>query len=189
MGLFRQMVGRVLRPAIGKTKAIVLDHSGAVFRHGLPEDEVAWTLEPDQYAGSPEHAARSRKIGGGLVECTECTALRVGGQPCMHCGFMPQRPARYVPITDGELSLVKNGRNSASAYDPVERATWLGRLITIGRQRGYKRGWPAVQYKEKFGDWPPYDTATVPLTPSSEVLAWVRSRAIAYAKAMQRASR
>src|SRR5262249_59701564 len=37
MGLFRQMVGRVLRPAPGKVNAIVLDHSGAVYRHGLPE--------------------------------------------------------------------------------------------------------------------------------------------------------
>ena len=31
MGLFRQMIGRVLRPADGKPDAIVLDHSGAVF--------------------------------------------------------------------------------------------------------------------------------------------------------------
>jgi len=35
MGLYRQMIGRVLRPAPGKTDAIVLDHSGAVFRHGF----------------------------------------------------------------------------------------------------------------------------------------------------------
>jgi superfamily II DNA or RNA helicase len=32
MGLYRQMVGRVLRPAPNKVDAIVLDHSGAVFR-------------------------------------------------------------------------------------------------------------------------------------------------------------
>jgi len=31
MGLYRQMIGRVLRPAEGKMNAIVLDHSGAVF--------------------------------------------------------------------------------------------------------------------------------------------------------------
>jgi DNA repair protein RadD len=35
MGLFRQMVGRVLRPADDKPDAVILDHSGAVFRHGL----------------------------------------------------------------------------------------------------------------------------------------------------------
>ena len=47
MGLYRQMIGRVLRPAEGKPDAIILDHSGAVFRHGFAEDPVEWTLDPD----------------------------------------------------------------------------------------------------------------------------------------------
>ena len=34
IGLFRQMVGRGLRPAPGKTNLILIDHSGAVYRHG-----------------------------------------------------------------------------------------------------------------------------------------------------------
>jgi DNA repair protein RadD len=56
MGLFRQMIGRILRPAPGKVDAIVLDHSGAVFRHGFVEDPVEWTLDPDRHAESPTHA-------------------------------------------------------------------------------------------------------------------------------------
>src|SRR5262249_19702382 len=48
MGLYRQMIGRVLRPAPGKTDAIILDHSGAVFRHGFAEDHVEWTLDPER---------------------------------------------------------------------------------------------------------------------------------------------
>ena len=58
MGLYRQMIGRVLRPAPGKIDAIVLDHSGAVFRHGFVEDPVEWTLDPDRHAESPAHAKR-----------------------------------------------------------------------------------------------------------------------------------
>ncbi len=58
MGLYRQMIGRVLRPAPGKSDAIVLDHSGAVFRHGFAEDHVAWTLDPERRAESPAHAFR-----------------------------------------------------------------------------------------------------------------------------------
>jgi DNA repair protein RadD len=50
MGLFRQMIGRGLRPADGKTDLVILDHSGAVYRHGLPEDHVQWTLKEDQRA-------------------------------------------------------------------------------------------------------------------------------------------
>ena len=61
MGLYRQMIGRVLRPAEGKPDAIILDHSGAVFRHGFAEDPVEWTLDPDTRAESPEHAARVRR--------------------------------------------------------------------------------------------------------------------------------
>ena len=163
--------------------------SGAVFRHGLPEDHVVWTLDPDHYAVSSDHTARSGKFSSRLIECTQCTALRIGSQPCMHCGFMPQRPAQYVPISDGELGLVKNGRSQASPFDKYERDRWLGMLTTIGRERGYKAGWAAAKFKEKFGTWPPYGAAVLPLTPSAEVLAWVRSRAIAFAKAMERASR
>ncbi len=28
-----------------------------------------------------------------LLECSQCGAIRVGGEPCPHCGFLPQRPA------------------------------------------------------------------------------------------------
>ena len=54
MGLYRQMIGRVLRPAEGKPDAIILDHSGAVFRHGFAEDPVEWTLDPDTRAESAD---------------------------------------------------------------------------------------------------------------------------------------
>jgi DNA repair protein RadD len=50
LGLYRQMVGRVLRPAPGKSDALILDHAGAVFEHRLPEDPVEWSLGEDQRA-------------------------------------------------------------------------------------------------------------------------------------------
>jgi DNA repair protein RadD len=187
MGMFRQMIGRVIRPAPGKRDAIILDHSGAVYRHGLPEDHVDWTLDQDQGATSPAHVARTQKKGGGLVECTQCSALRVGGQPCPCCGFLPARPPQYMPIADGELSRVTNGKAGASSYDPAERTRWHRMLTAIGKARGYKMpGWASVQYKEKFGAWPPSRQAPQPLEPAAEVLSWVRSRQIAYAKAARR---
>src|SRR6478736_7029025 len=63
MGLYRQMIGRVLRPAEGKPDAIVLDHSGAVFRHGFVEDHVEWTLDPGRRAESPVHQQREMHDG------------------------------------------------------------------------------------------------------------------------------
>jgi DNA repair protein RadD len=80
MGLYRQMIGRVLRPADDKPDAIVIDHSGAVQRHGFVEDRVEWTLAPDQHAQNPVHASRSEKdFKSRLVDCAKCGALRTGG--------------------------------------------------------------------------------------------------------------
>src|SRR5262249_29899718 len=183
MGLYRQMIGRVLRPADGKPDAIILDHSGAVWRHGLPEDHVEWTLDTDRLATAPAHQARLERKVAGLIECAQCNTLRLGGQPCPHCGFLPRRPAQYVPHVDGELGLVTGaGRATPAAYDHATRDRWHGMLAHIARERGYKPGWVAHKYKEKFGTFPVWGATIAPLEPSPEVLSWVRSRYIAFAK-------
>jgi superfamily II DNA or RNA helicase len=95
MGLYRQMIGRALRIAPGKQNAIILDHAGAVHRHGFAEDRVEWTLDPE---GKPRNRVQEKYEASGrdrVVECSECGALREGGKPCPHCGFFPQRsPSR-----------------------------------------------------------------------------------------------
>ena len=149
------MIGRVLRPAESKTDAIVLDHSGAVFRHGLPEDRVEWTLDPDRHASAPEHQKRQGDRHSSLTECSVCSALRMGGQPCPACGFMPKRPPEFIATAAGDLGLVERGRARAVEYDPATRARWHSMLAAIAQERGYKPGWTAYKFKEKFGNWPP----------------------------------
>ena len=187
MGLFRQMIGRVLRPAEGKPDAIILDHSGAVFRHGMPEDHVEWTLDPENRATSPEHQTRLDFPSRSLLECSQCGALREGGKACWHCGFMPSRQAKAV-FLDGELALVDRHQQHKAGDDPVVRAQWHGMLAYIAFERGYRPGWVAHTYRKKFGRFPEWGAETSPIAPSPEVLAWVRSRQIAYAKAKGRAA-
>jgi DNA repair protein RadD len=55
MGLYRQMVGRGLRPAPGKRDCVVLDHAGAVFEHGFVDEPVVWTLDTTQRAKNAKH--------------------------------------------------------------------------------------------------------------------------------------
>jgi superfamily II DNA or RNA helicase len=183
MGLYRQMIGRGLRPADGKPDAIILDHSGAVFRHGLPADHVEWTLDTNRLATAPAHQARLEGKVARLIECTQCSTLRLGGQPCPHCGFLPRRPAQYVPHVDGELGLVTGGgRATPAAYDHATRNRWHGMLAHIAAERGYKRGWVAHKFKEKFGTFPAWGATIAPLEPTPEVLSWVRARQFAFAK-------
>jgi superfamily II DNA or RNA helicase len=184
MGLFRQMIGRVLRPADGKVDAVILDHSGAVFAHGLPEDPVEWTLDPERRAASPAHSARLTHKAAKLIECSQCSALRLAGQPCPHCGFLPRRPPREVLVADGELGLVDASRRARPApNDPELRKRWHSMFAHIAGERGYKPGWVAHKYKEKFGEFPASGCTPQPIPPTREVLSWVRSRMIAYAKA------
>jgi superfamily II DNA or RNA helicase len=183
MGLFRQMIGRVLRPADGKPDAVILDHSGAVYAHGLPEDPVEWTLDPERLAKNPTHVARLERHAGKLLECSQCSALRPAGQPCPACGFLPHRPPRDVFVGEGELGLVDASRRARAApNDPETRLRWHSMFAHIAKERGYKPGWIAHKYKEKFGAFPAYGSTPEPIPPTPEVRSWVRSRFIAHAR-------
>jgi DNA repair protein RadD len=188
MGLYRQMIGRVLRPAADKPDCIVLDHSGAVYRHGLVEDDVVWTLDPDKRVTAPKHAACRHALGytQRLIACTKCGAVRITGSPCGACGFMPAPPPRDVEVADGELGPYQGGRVQRGASDPMQ---WHAMLLWIGHERSYEkwRGWAAHKFRDKFGSFPPWGSSPQPIPPSPEVRSWVRSRQIAYAKAQQKA--
>jgi DNA repair protein RadD len=187
MGLFRQMIGRVLRPAEGKPDAVILDHSGAVFRHGLPEDPVTWTLDPDRRAVAPKHQARLNRDAPKLLECSQCSALRLAGQPCPACGFLPKRPAQYVPHIDGDLALVNSaGRAQPQTYHYEDKRRWYADFTAIARERQKSPGWPFHLYLAKFKEKPPWDWRGIEAPPSPEVRAFVRSRVIAFAKARER---
>jgi superfamily II DNA or RNA helicase len=44
LALYLQQVGRTLRPSPNKERALILDHAGNVFRHGLPDHARDWSL-------------------------------------------------------------------------------------------------------------------------------------------------
>src|SRR5262249_8117829 len=112
IGLFRQMAGRGLRPAEGKSDLIMIDHSGAVYRHGLLEDPVTWTLDVTKRAENQTHAICERRGVKRLLECPQCKALRQGGEPCPQCGFEPKRCPDAIVFAEGELAQVKKGKKA-----------------------------------------------------------------------------
>jgi superfamily II DNA or RNA helicase len=184
MGLYRQMIGRVLRPADGKTDAIILDHSGAVFRHGFAEDPVTWVLSPDKHAENPKHEKRlEHDSKSRLLECTQCSAMRIAGEPCPACGFLPAPAPKAVPIRDGELGLVEGGKAIAIQHDRATKLKWLGMFNWIEQREGKRPKFALANYRTRFGEWPPWGVAVEPIIPTAECRSWIRSRNIAYAKA------
>jgi superfamily II DNA or RNA helicase len=186
--LFRQMIGRVLRPVPGKTDAIVLDHAGAVFEHGFIEEPVKWALAPDRRSETPAQIARVKSRAPALTNCPECSAVRFEGQPCPACNWRPTRKAEAVDVADGELGLIDRQRVvKLPTRDIADKRRFHAQLLWIARERGYQPGWAGHKFKERFGAWPP-ERDVDPVAPDEAVRAWVRSRMIAYAKAQAKAA-
>ncbi len=185
LGLFRQMVGRVLRPFPGKSDALVLDHAGATFEHGFVEEPVAWTLSPDRRAESPAQIARSLGHVPLLTTCPECSGVRQQGRPCPCCGWRPQPKPVPVEVIDGELAEVSRDGVVTRPLDDKEH--FHRQLLWIARDRGYKPGWAAHKFKNRFGVWPPR-TMAEPMPPLPATKRWVLSELIAFRKS-QGASR
>jgi DNA repair protein RadD len=188
IGLYRQMVGRVLRPYPGKGNAIVIDHSGAVHRLGFVEDRIEWALDPEGKAKNSTQRKRESFGGDRIVECSQCGAMREGGKACPNCGFIPSRKPADYQVHEGELGRIDRNGAHKPVYSAVDRQQWHAMLCWIGEERGYKTGWASHKYKEKFGAWPVGYRTPEAIEPTPEVRSWVRSRMIAFAKAKELAA-
>ncbi len=127
--------GRVLRPAEGKTHAIILDHVGNVLRHGLPDDDREWTLEgrkrKKRRKGEEEEAP-------GVRQCPACFCAHAPQPVCPECGHRYASESRTVREVEGELVEVDRALVARERRREQSQAQTLDDLIQLGRQRGYK---------------------------------------------------
>jgi superfamily II DNA or RNA helicase len=148
LSLFLQMVGRALRPYLGKV-AIILDHAGNTSRHGFPDDEREWTLEGREKgkgAAKPEGPPPP-------ITCDHCfmQIRRPLPEQCPSCGKRLFAEARLPTADDGELHEVTEAEKRATRArlkQEESEAKDLGALIALGAKRGYKS--PMTWAKKKF---------------------------------------
>ena len=136
--LHRQTVGRVLRA--GDVAPIVLDHAGNCARHGLPTDDLEWSLDGE---------AKLKKKTDHRV-CKSCFAyFSVREDTCPHCGWKvpPPKPRKDIEIVPGPLVQVDKAK--------LERDYYLSQ-VNRARTMGFKPGFATALFKEKFGRWAPF---------------------------------
>lgn len=135
LGLYLQQVGRALRPAEGKAHAYILDHAGNVQRHGLPDEDRAWTLE-----GRPAGQSRGESAGPPVRVCPKCFAAQRPGPPaCRYCGAVFPVAARQVQQVDGDLVEVDADAIRRARKREQGQARTEAELIALAEARGYKR--------------------------------------------------
>lgn len=131
---WRQMVGRCMRPAPGKTDALIIDHSGSVYdpNLGFPDDEVAWTLD------SARKAERKREPGEPPEPqvCPKCQSL-FRGRICFSCGYeIPRRElnAKLPDHREGELEELERGGGALT--DDHLKTIW-SQCLGVAASRGW----------------------------------------------------
>jgi len=158
--LHRQMLGRVLRPAPGKEKAIILDHSSNLERLGLPDDDTDYPLDTKNVS--------DRKLEGKKPRICKACGMVSPGNPCSNCG----KEVKLRPVakeSTGKLQLITP--NSATGKRKLE---WMHMLKAIEIERRFKNGWSIYMYKEKFGEEPSHRWVRAIVQPDDEVRKFVR---------------
>lgn len=141
-GLFLQQVGRALRPAPGKTQAIILDHVGNVLMHGLPDEDREWSLDGREKKKKrrPDDPPPER-----AKQCPSCFRVHEPGPSCPYCGHIYTVDSKPdIEQTEGELRLITEQEEIAikrNRAHEVGKARTLEDLQAIGKKRGYKPGW------------------------------------------------
>jgi superfamily II DNA or RNA helicase len=170
-----QMAGRALRPYPGKERAILLDHSGSAVRLGYPTDDLPLELDD----GTPKKAgAATLREEPRPKKCSFCSYVKPPKvHVCPSCGKAPERQSE-VEVQDGELVRLARGKKKPTKE---EKVAFYSELLWLAAERRWNKHRAGCVYKEKFGVFPRWPEAT-PTPASDEVIRFVQSRAIRYAK-------
>ena len=137
--LYIQQSMRPMRPDAdnpGK-RAVIIDHVGNVFRHGMPDDEHAWSLESKKKRAPHD-------VSLALKTCPNCLRVHAPAAKCPYCGYIYPTPEIDLPQeADGELSKVESVEVIAQKEKRMEvgRARTIPDLEKIAIKRGYSFGW------------------------------------------------
>ena len=140
--LAMQQIGRALRPSQGKDRAIILDHADNVRRHGLPTDDVEWSLD-----GLKRKKGKSTPAPTKI--CMGCRAhLALQALVCPECGQAvggdeKGGAARGNQIIERDGVLVEMSPEMIAARrkqrgQELKNARTKRDLVQLGRDRNYK---------------------------------------------------
>ena len=131
-----QRWGRALRPAVGKT-AVLLDHAGNVMRHGLPDEDRAWTLE-----GVKKKKRKAEDDDEEDVKvkcCPDCFSIHEPQPVCPNCGHVYEIKARKIEHIEGELKEIEQAQIEKMRRDRMlqqGKAQTVDELVQQGMSKG-----------------------------------------------------
>ena len=170
-----QQIGRIMRPHPGKKFGTWICHSGNFLRFREDWDDLYYNGVTELKEGGEKAKKEPTEKQKKEAKCPKCQALWIWKtDTCGECGHVRQRMSTVITQA-GKLEELNTGSPL------VDRQKFFSELLYYARMRGYKDGWVAHKYKEKFSVFPRGLSQQVE-QPSPQTLSWIRSRAIDWAK-------
>ena len=183
--LYVQIIGRALRIAPGKEEALILDHSDTTSRLGFVTEIDRDELDDGKVQAKGKQRKREPKLP---TPCDSCAyVMPLGSRKCPNCGH-ERKPECSISEQDGELHEIVPGQlrkvGSKQIWSHTEKKVFFAELKGYGMQHGYKPGWAAMKFRDKFGEWPERSWARIEPSDvqSPGTIVWIRSRNIAWHK-------
>ena len=132
--LYIQQSMRPLRPDPNnpEKRAVIIDHVGNVFRHGMPDEEREWSLETKKR----KPRAMAIKVCPACYTAVPSTARTC---PCGHV-FAAAPEERKITETDGTLKKIEAIQRKERRQE-VGRARSVSDITAIALRRGYSLRW------------------------------------------------
>lgn len=162
---FLQGCGRIMRPFPGKKHGVLIDHAGAIFRHGFPDEDTEWTL-----MGNVDAAFQKKHDEGGTEKalyCKHCELLYHGSLNCPQCGRTPAKPPKSIfaaPALDATNEVLTEAErgHTRSVFVREERVQHWLRCLATALHRNGSFGMAAQVYRRKYDGWPDDDFPCMP---------------------------
>lgn len=170
LSMYLQMVGRVLRTHPEKDGALVLDHAGCTYKHGLATEDRLWELYPTRKGKTDDVPSLTTcpscyaTFLAGPVACPECLKELKASRDAMPAGDgVPETEAGHLVEVTGIPWVLDRRDEWLREYLPAtrreltmqEKQRLYDTLCEFTLRKKWKPGFAGAKFKEITGKYPP----------------------------------
>lgn len=193
-----QQIGRVMRPFPGKTFALWLDHAGNIIRFREDTEDIASNgLSELDDGKAPDSKTRKDPTDEDIEQykCGDCSFIMPkSASTCPMCGWERPRRKSLIETVAGEMVEV-NGKATTVKHSWQQDKESVWRQICFYALGKYDNDiekaerFAKANYRQIYDAWPRHAMRNIEPQPTGhEVAKWLKSRQIAYIKAIRKSA-
>lgn len=175
-----QCLGRGARLHWTKEDCIVIYHGSNFDELGMIDDPIEWSLDDKTTVRERKEKAKKEAKEPKDITCGDCGTVFKARRSCPNCGYEMIASGEEIPVHQADLQEIKKIKS-------VDKSRFYAELLGYCQKTGKRTSYALAVFKERFGAWPYGKKSIAPIEPSQEVLNYIKSRQIAFAKAKAKA--